>query len=113
MATFVKKKQALTCQAGDRNEVTVIALDHARQKRFVGPEMSAYVHVHCAFDLFIGEIKKIFTAHNASVVDQHVHGAHLLLHSIGGLVDSLFARHVHLVSETLSPDLFDQLLCFD
>ena len=92
--------------------MTVITLDHAGQEGLVGPEVSASIHVHCALDLLIGEVEKIFSAHHTGIVDQHVNGADLLLYPVGGLVDSLSLGHVHLVGVTFSASCFHQLLGF-
>lgn len=92
--------------------MTVVALHHARQERTIHPEVSHRVHVHGTLDLLVGQIEKVFSRDNAGIIDHHVHGAHLLLHEIGGLVDSLTVRHVHLVGEAPAAGRFDELLCF-
>lgn len=72
--------------------------DHVWEERLDGPVVRQNVDGKGVLDGLVGEFEHRFAADDPCVVDQDVHGADLLAHSMGSAVDSLTITHVHRVS---------------
>jgi hypothetical protein len=91
--------------------VASVGRDHGGEEGLDGPEVGQDVDAHGARDVFVAEFGDELAGHDAGVVDEDVHLAHLGL-DLGGDVAHVFViPDVAVVGPRLSAGLLDFLGC--